>query len=275
VGARRQRRGTIGLIAALVAVEMLAAGGSVNGIRAAALSGPQAPGSASSDRLGPTAGELLVVRPSAHPDPAPARRPVRFLLVQVERALPITTRPGGGRTIGIMPARSPFYGVPTVAWVRRLGRDGRFGLVGLPYAAEHGVGWIRLRGLDRSWTRVRVVADLSDRRIVVLRGRRVLLRAPAATGAPGSPTPTGRYFVTDRIAFPGGGALGTFAFGISGIQPKLPDGWSGGDQLAIHGTDVPSSIGRPASAGCLRVAERILDLLKPLLRLGTPVIVRP
>jgi lipoprotein-anchoring transpeptidase ErfK/SrfK len=275
MGARRPRRSAIGIVAALVAVELLAAGGSVTGIEAAALAGPPKPGSGSSVHSGTSPVELLVVRPSARPDPTPARRPVRFLLVDIERAVPITTRPGSGRTIGTMPAGSPFYGVPTVAWVRDVSRDGRFGLVDLPYVPEHGAGWIRLRGLDRSWTRVRVVADLSDRRLVVVRGRRVLLRAPAATGAPGSTTPTGRYFVTDRIAFPRGGALGTFAFGISGIQPNLPAGWSGGNQLAIHGTDVPSSIGRPASAGCLRVAEHILDLLKPLLRLGTPVIVRP
>ena len=95
---------------------------------------------------------------------------------------------------------------------------------------------------------------------------------PAATGAAVSPTPPGEYFVTDRIAF-SGGSLGTFAFGISGIQPKLPPGWTGGNQLAIHGTNDPASIGRSASAGCLRVSERALDRLKPLLALGTPVIV--
>jgi len=114
--------------------------------------------------------------------------------------------------------------------------------------------------------------DLSQHRITVSKSGRVLFGFPAATGAAASPTPIGEYFVTDRIAF-SGGYLGTFAFGISGIQPRLPAGWSGGDQLAIHGTNDPSSIGRSVSAGCLRVSERSLDRLKPLLQLGTPVIV--
>ena len=114
--------------------------------------------------------------------------------------------------------------------------------------------------------------DLSEHRITVTKFDRVLFGMPAATGAAASPTPVGEYFVTDRIAF-SGGSLGTFAFGISGIQPRLPAGWSGGNQLAIHGTNDPSSIGRSASAGCLRVSERSLDRLKPLLQLGTPVIV--
>ena len=45
----------------------------------------------------------------------------------------------------------------------------------------------------------------------------------------------GRYFVTDRVPVYVGSPYGSFAFGLSGIQPNLPAGWSGGDQLAIHG----------------------------------------
>jgi lipoprotein-anchoring transpeptidase ErfK/SrfK len=45
--------------------------------------------------------------------------------------------------------------------------------------------------------------------------------------------------------------------------------------LAIHGTNDPSSIGNSVSAGCLRVSERSLVRLKPVLGLGTPVIVEP
>jgi lipoprotein-anchoring transpeptidase ErfK/SrfK len=199
--------------------------------------------------------------------------PERHLLVRIERGLAITARPGGGRVVGTMPAGSRYYGIPTVAWVRDVSRDGRHGLVDVPYVARRASGWIRLRGLEQTWTRVSVEADLSEHRITVHRGDHVLFRAPAATGAPWSPTPTGRYFVTDRVPFPNGGVLGTFAFGISGIQPNLPAGWSGGDQLAIHGTNAPSSIGRSSSAGCLRVSESVLTRLRRVLRLGTPVVV--
>ena len=204
-------------------------------------------------------------------------RPERttHLLVEIERALPITARPGDGQVLGTMPAASRYYAVPTVAWVRHLSRDGRYGLVDVPYVAGRAQGWITLRGLSTSHTGIRVEADVSEHRITVRRGDDVLFRAPAATGAPASPTPTGRYFVTDRVPFPAGSSLGTFAFGISGIQPRLPAGWSGGDQLATHGTNAPGSIGRSASAGCLRVSEQVLDRLMPLLRLGTPVVIHP
>jgi lipoprotein-anchoring transpeptidase ErfK/SrfK len=52
-------------------------------------------------------------------------------------------------------------------------------------------------------------------------------------------------------------------------------GWSGGDQLAIHGTNDPGSIGTPASAGCLRVSAPALWVLKRALRPGTPVVIHP
>jgi lipoprotein-anchoring transpeptidase ErfK/SrfK len=259
--------------AALLAVLLeLAAAGAITTRARAALPVDPPPGvtAVGTLRIGTPERPRVGIAAPAHGSPHS-----RFLLVEIERAMPVTARAGDGRVVGVVPAGSRYYGEPTVAWVRRQSPTGEFGLVDVPYAAERAEGWIRLRGLDRSWTRIRVVADLSEHRITVWRGDGVLVRAPAATGAPASPTPVGRYFVTDRVAFPGGGALGTFAFGISGIQTRLPAGWTGGDQLAIHGTDAPASIGHDASAGCLRVSEATLARLPPLLRLGTPVVVRP
>jgi lipoprotein-anchoring transpeptidase ErfK/SrfK len=129
--------------------------------------------------------------------------------------------------------------------------------------------------MRRTGTRISVQVDLSRHLLTVMRGARPVAHFPAATGAPSTPTPTGRYFVTDRVPFSPGSAYGSFAFGISGIQSHLPAGWWGGDQLAIHGTSAPSTIGTSASAGCLRVSEQALARLRPLLRPGTPVIVRP
>jgi lipoprotein-anchoring transpeptidase ErfK/SrfK len=174
-----------------------------------------------------------------------------------------------------MPAASPQFGFRTFAWVLSVSPDGRFGRVPVPYRPTHGTGWIALRGLQRSHTPIIVRADLSRHLITVERRGRVILRLKAATGAPWTPTPPGRYFVTDRVPFSVGSKYGSFAFGISGFQFQLPAGWHGGSQLAIHGTNDPSSIGRSVSAGCLRVSEKALAALLPLLRLGTPVVIRP
>ena len=201
-------------------------------------------------------------------------RPVSHLLVRVPNAMTVRARPDAdAAAVGTMPSGSKYYGVPITAWVVETAKDGRWGRVEIPYVWPRRDGWIPLRGLAHDHTFVEVHVDLSRHWVSVSKFGHVLFGLRAATGAAASPTPEGEYFVTDRIPFPAGGSLGSFAFGISGIQPRLPAGWSGGNQLAIHGTNDPSSIGTSASAGCVRVSERGLDRLMPLLRLGTPVIV--
>jgi lipoprotein-anchoring transpeptidase ErfK/SrfK len=209
-----------------------------------------------------------------HAVPAISRQIHRTeLLARIPRQLPIRARPGAGGIVGWMPRSSPSYRQHTHAWILRQTADHRFGLVPVPFVARHRTGWIRLKGISLSRAPVRVEADLSQHLLVVERRGHVLFRTKAATGAPDSPTPTGRYFVSDRVPFAPGSAYGSFVFGLSGIQPHLPAGWNGGTQLAIHGTNEPWAIGRSVSAGCLRVSEGALRRLKPLLKLGTPVVI--
>jgi hypothetical protein len=176
-------------------------------------------------------------------------------------------------TVGTVVATSKYYGVPIVLRLDAISESGTWGRVELPYVWPRRDGWIRLAGLARAQTFLHVDVDLSEHRVRVFKRDDLLYSVPAATGTASSPTPPGHYVVTDRVPFSAGSALGSFAFGISGIQPHLPTGWSGGNQLAIHGTNEPSSIGTSASAGCVRVSEWALAHFEPLLRLGTPVVI--
>jgi hypothetical protein len=137
------------------------------------------------------------------------------------------------------------------------------------------VGWvprtaaIHVRRLPSS-----VEADLSERMLTLREGRRVVFRRRVSVGAPGSPTPSGRFHVTDQISGQRWG-LGCCVVVLSGSQPRLPAGWGGGDRLAIHGRPSSSeAIGSPASAGCLHATDRTLRALARL-PLGTPVVIHP
>jgi lipoprotein-anchoring transpeptidase ErfK/SrfK len=210
---------------------------------------------------------------AVHVVPRPTIHRGESFIARTPRPLPIRARPGAGPVVGWMPASSPFYRQPTHAWVLQRTPNGRYGLVPVPFVSRHRTGWIDLRGSTLARTSIRVQADLSQHLITVLRRGRVLFRTRAAIGAPASPTPVGRYFVTERLTEPRTSDYGSFIFALSGIQSHLPPGWTGGDQLAIHGTNEPWSIGRSVSAGCLRVSERALQRMKPLLVLGTPVVI--
>lgn len=201
--------------------------------------------------------------------------PQQALLADIPRDLPIMARPGKGRVVGSMPAGSRYFGEPHTAWIQQRSSNGRYGKVAVPYSGSPATGWIRIAELELNKTPYRVRADLSRHLVTVLRLDKVIMSFPTATGAPASPTPPGHYFVTDLVPVAPGGSFGSYAFGISGVQPNLPAGWSGGDQMAIHGTNDPSSIGTSASAGCLRVSEHALSRLRSLLKLGTPVSIKP
>ena len=81
--------------------------------------------------------------------------------------------------------------------------------------------------------------------------------------------------MTDKLNGRSFGAYyGCCVLALNGHQPKLPAGWSGGDRLAIHGTDSPGTIGTPASAGCLRAGDADLEVLMRRVPVGTPVFIR-
>lgn len=201
-----------------------------------------------------------------------AAKPEPFLMVHARPGLTAHRRPwASSPPVGTVATVSKYYRVPLVLWVEEVSKSGAWGRIELPYVWPRREGWIPLEGLERETTWVRVDVDLSEHTVRVFKRDQLLLKAAGATGAAASPTPPGDYAVTDRVPFSAGSYLGSFAFGISGIQPRLPAGWTGGDQLAIHGTNSPSTIGQSVSAGCVRVSESTLDRLLPLLRLGTPV----
>jgi hypothetical protein len=178
-----------------------------------------------------------------------------------------------GRVVGRIAARTKF-GSPTRLAVLR--RRGRWLAVSSEALGNGRLGWIRESAAVRlRATSYKLVVSLSHRRLTVRQGARTLLRADAAVGSASSPTPTGRFGITDKLP---GGRFGRYygccVLAISAVQPRLPAGWRGGNRVAVHGTDAPASLGRASSAGCIRLDDRSLRALMRRLPLGTPVVIR-
>ncbi|HEX6263743.1 MAG TPA: hypothetical protein VF036_00530, partial [Actinomycetota bacterium] len=124
------------------------------------------------------------VRPDPREVARAATRVARWtnVLVEVPRTLPAFAWPRPGATqVGVVPSGSKYFGIGIVAWVEEVSSDGRWGRVELPYTWPRRDGWIRLSGLDRDATRVRVEVDLSLHQVTVRRFGKVLFRAPGAT----------------------------------------------------------------------------------------------
>jgi lipoprotein-anchoring transpeptidase ErfK/SrfK len=137
-------------------------------------------------------------------------------------------------------------------------------------------GWVPIDAVRLVGSEWRVTADLSAREVTVVRAGRVVRRFPVAVGGASTPTPVGRFAVTDKIRFTGGSeAYGCCAIALTGHQPNIAQGWTGGDRLAIHGTRLSSTIGAAASLGCLRARDADARWLLDRVLLGTLVEFRP
>lgn len=134
----------------------------------------------------------------------------------------------------------------------------------------------RVRGfVHRSKVRVVHVSfslevDRSARRLTVWRMGVALHRFSVGVGRASSPTPLGRFSITDKLENFMPSIYGCCIVVLSGRQTHLPPGWYGGDRLAIH---VGSGVGEAVSAGCLRAGESDVRYLMATVRLGTQVVV--
>jgi hypothetical protein len=145
--------------------------------------------------------------------------------------------------------------------------------VQLPMRPNGSVGWIRERDVELQLVRTRITVRLGDKQLVVMRQGRELFRAPVAVGTGGTPTPTGHFYVNQRLlAADPGGPYGPGAVGISAFSPTLRD-WPQGGPIAIHGTNDPGTIGQAASHGCVRVHNAVLRRLMNVAVPGTPVVI--
>jgi lipoprotein-anchoring transpeptidase ErfK/SrfK len=215
--------------------------------------------------------EFVRALPQAQAD----ERDETALVVEIPYALSITSKPGGGSVVGTMPSYAKF-GARMVAWVQELSKSGRYGKVTVPYTMNpKATGWIKVAGLKKTHIKYSILVDLSKHQLTLSKLGHPVMRVPAATGAPSTRTPPGRYHVADRWTSNPAGSLGAFVFALSGLQVNYPGASSGLYIMAIHGTNNPSTLGQSVSAGCVRVGAKAVQRLIPILRVGTPVVIQP
>jgi lipoprotein-anchoring transpeptidase ErfK/SrfK len=172
-----------------------------------------------------------------------------------------------GRIVANLPTKT-HWGSPRVLAVTAQ-RDGWLGVLTEQMPGK--VGWIPADAVELLLEPWSLRIDLSARRVTVSHEGKVVRRVTVAVGGPGSPTPKGRFGVTDTLRLTGGGPYGCCAIALTARQRDIPQGWTGGDRVAIHGTDAPSSIGKAVSHGCLRTAEEDLRWLLARIPLGSHV----
>jgi lipoprotein-anchoring transpeptidase ErfK/SrfK len=116
-----------------------------------------------------------------------------------------------------------------------------------------------------------IVVSVPDRKLVVMEGGAVLRIFPVAVGAGQTPSPTGAYEIAKRLEQP------TYYHPGQVIPPgennPLGPRWIGLNVkgYGIQGTNVPSSVGKAASHGCIRLKNRDIVQLFAMVEVGDTV----
>ena len=116
-----------------------------------------------------------------------------------------------------------------------------------------------------------IMVSLEDRKLALVEDGKVKKIYTVAVGKPSTPSPVGTFTIAHRVMNP----TYTHDGRIVPPGPNNPVGtrWMGLSipGYGIHGTNVPSSIGKAASHGCIRMAKKDLEELYPMVEVGDTV----
>src|SRR6266853_1063963 len=117
----------------------------------------------------------------------------------------------------------------------------------------------------------RLVISIPDRKIALLEDGRVVRVYGIAVGKKSTPSPNGNFHIASRVVKPTWYQPGK----VVGPGPANPLGtrWMGlgFKGYGIHGTNRPTSIGKAASHGCIRMRNQDVEELFELVQVGDDV----
>ena len=149
--------------------------------------------------------------------------------------------------------------------------------VRLPARPNQQEGWIRAEDVTLSQHDDRIELDLSDRYLRAFDGNEVVAETSVVIGAPGTPTPTGTYYLTEALPRGGGanpgGAYGAWILPTNGYSEAMTEFDDGLPVIALHGTNNPGAVGSAISNGCVRLPDPVISVIAERLPAGTPVII--
>ena len=116
-----------------------------------------------------------------------------------------------------------------------------------------------------------IVVSLEDRKLALVEDGAVKKVYTVAIGKPSTPSPTGTFTIQSHVANPTYSHEGRVV--PPGPQNPVGSRWMGLSikGYGIHGTNAPSSIGKAASHGCIRMGKSDVEELFTLVKVGDTV----
>ena len=133
------------------------------------------------------------------------------------------------------------------------------------------LGWVR-RGTLGSLHLVTSYLQIDRETLTarLFRSGQVAFEARVAVGKASTVTPSGHFYVLEKLRPVGTDVFGPFAIGTSAYAPTLGE-WPGGGVVGVHGTNEPQLIPGHVSHGCVRLRDGDMARLWHMVGLGTPI----
>jgi lipoprotein-anchoring transpeptidase ErfK/SrfK len=146
--------------------------------------------------------------------------------------------------------------------------------VRLPVLPNERTGWVPRTALGGyQFVHTQLVVDRARFSATLVSHGRPVFRARVGVGRSAWPTPSGDFYIRDKVSGFDDPFYGPVAFGTSARSAVLTD-WPGGGFVGIHGTNEPGLIPGRISHGCIRMRNEDILRLARLMPVGTPLTIK-
>ena len=144
--------------------------------------------------------------------------------------------------------------------------------VEIPVRPNGTPGYVAAADVTLSTTDYRLDLRLGTRTLTLYQGTTALLSTPVVIGKPETQTPTGRFYITDKVTQDNPqGAYGPIAMATNAYSEQIDEFDNGVPVIALHGTNRPELVGQTVSNGCIRVPNEQILKIASLIPTGTPI----
>jgi hypothetical protein len=179
------------------------------------------------------------------------------------------------KIVARLSTRTPEGTTNVVLALKRTERHGRLWIQArLPVLPNNTLGWMPREALGGyNEVNTHLVIRRSSFRATLYRRGRAIWEADVGVGQTRWATPTGSFYVRNRLTKYSSPMYGPIAYGTSARSPVLTD-WPAGGFVGIHGTNRPELIPGRISHGCIRLRNEDILRLDRLMTPGTPLTIR-
>jgi hypothetical protein len=143
--------------------------------------------------------------------------------------------------------------------------------VRLPWRPNDAGAWVQARRVHLRPTRWRIRINLAERKLVLRRSGRAVLRTSVVIGAPITPTPQGLFSIVGVWRWNPADFLGSYILPLTAHSPVLQEFGGGDGRVGIHGrggASLLAPLGSMASHGCIRLPNGAIESVVRFVRAG-------